>query len=160
MNIEIVNRTKTLFVGIPRSLRAIAGFILLFMLTSIVFWKVIPKTYIFMHNYAVDRNWIEGDKVALYVDEEIAKEIFIKPIETLSQGNGLEITMIHPVPHQTWYKIYPVYINYKKDGEYYVTYSLMKNGKPSIKKQIKAKNVRGIDYYYKDDIQLSLRGAF
>ena len=53
-------------------------------------------------------------------------------------------------------KVYPVYLRYKKSGRYYLSYPEIQNGDPILKTSIDAKKVNKIDFYFRDEIQLSL----
>ena len=107
--------------------------------------------YLFVHEQAIDRGIANPDKVALYLHEDALNDTF-------KTQTALEITKIEKISptEAQLVKIYPIFLRYKKGGGYYFSYPEVKWGKPTILTNVNAKKVSKFDYYYKDEIQLSL----
>lgn len=116
---------------------------------TLPYW--IKPVYESVHEKSVRIGVGKGDKVALYVDANAISDTF-KTNEALdisedSPGNAYRGAIM---------KVYPVYLRYKKGNIYYLSYPVIKNGEPTLKTNINAKNVHTIDFYFRDEIQLSL----
>ena len=116
---------------------------------ALPYW--IKPVYEFVHEKAVDIGLGKGDKVALYMEAGAISDTFkIRAAVDISEdspGNAYRGSIM---------KVYPVYLRYKKSGRYYLSYPEIQNGDPILKTSIDAKKVNKIDFYFRDEIQLSL----
>ena len=116
---------------------------------TLLYW--IKPVYEFAHEKAVEIGLGKGDKVALYVDADAIPDTF-------KTKEALEISENSPANayRGSFLRVYPVYLRYKKGGVYYLSYPGVKNGEPTLKTYIIAEKVHMIDFYFRDEIQLSL----
>ena len=120
-----------------------------FFVLTLPYW--IKPVYECVHEKAVDIGLGKGDKVALYMDASAISDTFnIKETVKISEYSPAN------AHRGSLMKVYPVYLRSKNRGRYYLSYPETQNGEPTLETSIDAKKVHMIDFYFRDEIQLSV----